>query len=138
MRSSTLSAEPTPIGGSARCRWPSGALPSPLCRIGNEDFFDGSGSYDGRFAQFYDAIKAAYPQLQVIATTGVTSRTPDVLDEHYYRSPVAFENDVHHYDSYSRSGPKIFVGEWASQEGSPTPDLHAAIWRRRLVDWTRA
>jgi len=95
--------------------------------IGNEDFFDRSGSYDGRFAQFYDAIKAAYPQLQVIATTSVTSRTPDVIDEHYYESPTAFENDVHHYDSYSRSGPKIFVGEWASQEGSPTPDLHAAI-----------
>ncbi len=95
--------------------------------IGNEDFFDGSGSYDGRFAQFYDAIKATYPKLQVIATAGVTSRTPDVLDEHFYESPAAFEKDVHHYDSYSRSGPKIFVGEWASQEGSPTPNLHAAI-----------
>lgn len=95
--------------------------------IGNEDFFDGSGSYNGRFAQFYDAIKATYPKLQVIATAGVTSRTPDVLDEHFYESPAAFEKDVHHYDSYSRSGPKIFVGEWASQEGSPTPNLHAAI-----------
>ncbi len=95
--------------------------------IGNEDFFDGSGSYNGRFAQFYDAIKATYPKLQVIATASVTSRTPDVLDEHFYESPAAFEKDVHHYDSYSRSGPKIFVGEWASQEGSPTPNLHAAI-----------
>jgi hypothetical protein len=37
--------------------------PFPLhyVEVGNEDFFDGSGSYDGRFAQFYDAIKAAYP-----------------------------------------------------------------------------
>jgi alpha-N-arabinofuranosidase len=95
--------------------------------IGNEDFFDGSGNYDGRFAQFYDAIKATYPKLQVIATASVTSRTPDVLDEHFYESPASFEKDVHHYDSYSRSGPKIFVGEWASQEGSPTPNLHAAI-----------
>src|SRR5258708_14934012 len=95
--------------------------------IGNEDFFDGSGSYNGRFAQFYDAIKATYPKLQVSATASVTSRTPDVLDEHFYESPAAFEKDVHHYDSYSRSGPKIFVGEWASQEGSPTPNLHAAI-----------
>jgi hypothetical protein len=51
--------------------------PFPLryVEIGNEDFFDGSGSYNGRFAQFYDAIKASYPNLQVIATTGVTSRT---------------------------------------------------------------
>ena len=102
-------------------------FPLQYVEIGNEDFFDRSGSYDGRFAQFYDAIKSAYPQLQVIATTGVSSRNPDVVDEHYYESPVGFENDVHHYDGYSRSGPKIFVGEWASQEGSPTPDLHAAI-----------
>ncbi len=29
----------------------------------------GRGSYDGRFAQFFDAIKAKYPQLQIIATT---------------------------------------------------------------------
>ena len=38
--------------------------------IGNEDLFDRSGSYDGRFAQFYDAIKAKYPKLQVISTVG--------------------------------------------------------------------
>ncbi len=25
-------------------------------------------SYDGRYAQFYKAIKAKYPQLQIIAT----------------------------------------------------------------------
>jgi alpha-L-arabinofuranosidase len=32
-----------------------------------------------------------------------------------------------HYDDYSRTAPKIFVGEWASQEGSPTPNLNAAL-----------
>jgi alpha-L-arabinofuranosidase len=35
--------------------------------------------------------------------------------------------DAHHYDNHTRTGPKIFVGEWASQEGRPTPDLEAAI-----------
>jgi len=95
--------------------------------IGNEDFFDRSGSYDVRFAQFYDAIKAAYPNLQVIATAAVKSRTPDILDEHFYETPRAFEKDVHHYDSYSRTGPRIFVGEYAAQEGRPSPDLNAAL-----------
>ncbi len=38
--------------------------------IGNEDFFDKSGSYDARFAQFFDAIKAKYPQLKCISTVG--------------------------------------------------------------------
>ena len=53
--------------------------------VGNEDFFDRSGSYNAyRFPMFYDAIRAAYPQLKIIATTGVTSRTPDVIDDHYY------------------------------------------------------
>jgi len=64
--------------------WP---FPLTFVEVGNEDFFDGSGSYDARFTQFYDAIKAAYPNLQVIATTGVKSRKPDVLDEHFYETP---------------------------------------------------
>ena len=65
-------------------------------------------------------IKAVYPNLQVIATTGVSSRTPDVIDEHFYETPRSMERDTHHYDNHSRTGPKIFVGEWASQEGRPT------------------
>jgi alpha-L-arabinofuranosidase len=95
--------------------------------IGNEDYFDRSRSYDGRFAQFYDAIKAKYPDLQVIATAPVRSRKPDVLDEHFYRSARAMERDVHHYDRYDRNGPKVFVGEWATREGNPTPNLNAAL-----------
>ena len=41
------------------------AAPFPLhyVEIGNEDEFDRSGSYDGRYAQFYKAIKQRYPQL---------------------------------------------------------------------------
>lgn len=96
--------------------------------VGNEDFFDRTaGSYDARFAQFFDAIKAKYPHLQVIATTKVTTRTPDVLDDHYYRSAKQFQADTHHYDAYNRNGPKIFVGEWATREGVPTPNLGAAL-----------
>ena len=39
--------------------------------IGNEDFFDREkGSYDGRFTAFYDAIKARYPDLQIIESAG--------------------------------------------------------------------
>jgi alpha-N-arabinofuranosidase len=95
--------------------------------IGNEDWFDQSGSYDGRFAQFFDAIRAKYPHLQLIATAPVRTRVPDIIDEHYYLSAAVFESRVHQYDSYKRTGPKIFVGEWASQSGNPTPDLNAAL-----------
>ena len=88
--------------------------------VGNEDWIDRSGSYDGRFAAFYDAIKAKYPKLKIIATTAVKSRTPDLIDEHFYSTASAMQRDAHHYDNYDRKGPHIFVGEWASQD-IPTP-----------------
>jgi alpha-N-arabinofuranosidase len=105
--------------------------------IGNEDGFDRSGSYEGRYVQFYDAIKAKYPQLQLISTVGgrdplgkrfsVKQRTPDAVDEHYYRNANEMEADVAHYDDYDRKGPKVFVGEWATREGSPTTNMNAAL-----------
>ena len=95
--------------------------------IGNEDWFDKSGSYDGRYAQFYKAIKAKYPNLQLIATMPVKGIRPDVIDDHFYRTAQQFYADVHHYDNTDRNGPKIFVGEWATREGSPTPDFGAAL-----------
>jgi alpha-N-arabinofuranosidase len=52
---------------------------------------------------------------------------PDVIDDHYYRTAPQFFADVHHYDQTDRSGPKIFVGEWATREGTPTPDFGAAL-----------
>jgi alpha-L-arabinofuranosidase len=109
-----------------------GGHPQPIAlqyvEIGNEDFFDKLEVYNSRFAKFYDAIRAKYPHLKIIATRGdVTSRKPDVIDEHYYRSAADMSGDNHHYDSYDRHGPKIFVGEWASTEGDPTPTLKAAL-----------
>lgn len=95
--------------------------------IGNEDWFDRSQTYGGRFAQFFDAIKKAYSALKVIATMPVQSRTPDVVDDHYYRSAAAMALDAGHYDNSDRNGPKIFVGEWASTQGSPTPTFGAAL-----------
>ncbi|HEY3863780.1 MAG TPA: alpha-L-arabinofuranosidase C-terminal domain-containing protein [Verrucomicrobiae bacterium] len=104
--------------------------PFPLryVEIGNEDFFDRSRSYDGRFAQFYDAIKAKYPSLQIIATDRIHSRAPDLQDEHYYRSQEQMESHAHDYDKYSRTNhTKIFCGEWATRVGSPTPNMAGAL-----------
>ncbi len=117
--------------------------------IGNEDWFDKSGSYDERFAQFHDAIKARYPQLKTISTIAndqpeklrVHSRKPDMIDEHYYRSTDEFLRMSPAYArNYDRSGPEIFVGEWAAHEDGrikpwdaaarrqgPTPSLKAAL-----------
>jgi len=139
----------TSTWGSLRAR---AGHPAPFkltyVEVGNEDFFDRSGSYDQRFAQFNQAIKARYPSLQVISTVGfehpenqrVRSVTPDVVDEHYYRTVEGFlEAARGQYDKYDRKGPKIFVGEWGAYETpfepwnprsrgeAPTPNLRAAI-----------
>ncbi len=103
--------------------------PFPLhyVEIGNEDEFDRSGSYGQRYAQFYKAIKAAYPQLELIATTPIQTMKPDVIDDHYYRKQGEFYNMLQMYDKADRSGPKVFVGEWATREGSPTTNLGAML-----------
>jgi alpha-L-arabinofuranosidase len=98
--------------------------------VGNEDNLGGGArTYEERFATFYDGIKAKYPDLKVIATYRVNQRTPDLVDDHFYRSAKQMERDSHHYDpdKISRTGPKVFVGEWATREGSPTPNLNAAL-----------
>ena len=102
-------------------------FPVKYVEIGNEDWFDRSGSYEGRYAQFYKAIKAKYPQLELIATAPLKRMKPDVLDDHYYKRADEFFADVKHYDNVDRNGPKIFVGEWATREGSPTTNMGAAL-----------
>jgi alpha-N-arabinofuranosidase len=102
-------------------------FPIKYVEIGNEDWFDRSGSYEGRYAQFYKAIKAKYPQLELIATAPLKRMKPDVLDDHYYKRADEFFEDVKRYDTVDRNGPKIFVGEWATREGSPTTNMGAAL-----------
>lgn len=104
--------------------------------IGNEDFFDRSGSYSQRYQQFYDAIKAKYPQLELISTMtnqfnmfGINMENDkvDIMDEHFYRSAIDMYRNAFQYDSYDRKGPKIFCGEWATREGEPTTNMNAAL-----------
>jgi len=144
------------VTGPATSKW--GALrakaghPQPFkltyVEVGNEDWFDKSGSYDQRFVQFNQAIKARYPQLKVISTVGfeqpealrVRSIKPDVVDEHYYRTVDVFLKMARgQYEGYDRRGPEIFVGEWAAYETPfepwnpksrgepPTPNMQAAL-----------
>jgi alpha-N-arabinofuranosidase len=122
-------------------------FPLECVEVGNEDGFDKSGSYEARFVQFYDAIKAKYPRLKVISTTGghdylgqkfpIVQRTPDLWDEHYYSEAWDMMGMASKYDSYDRKGPKIFVGEWASHDttppwqagpkAGPTPNMKCAL-----------
>jgi alpha-N-arabinofuranosidase len=119
--------------------------PFPLhyVEIGNEDWFDKSGSYDGRFTQMAKAIRERDPKLKIIATAPVKSFKPDLYDDHFYRPARVLMNQAAQYDRRhqpaalkfaggawnGRQGDGIltFVGEWATQEGRPTPNLNAAL-----------
>ena len=104
-----------------------------LLEVGNENanfYFDNnrdqSDHYFERYIQFYKAIKAKYPDVQVIGNVEAwgtdepswrSEHPVDILDEHYYRSPSWFENNFSKYDSYDRRGPKIYIGEYAVTQG---------------------
>jgi len=53
------------------------------------------------------------------------------VDEHFYRPPQWFYDNVGRYDSYPRTGPKIFVGEYAAhlpqRQGMRPSTLTAAL-----------
>ncbi len=138
--------------GDATTKW--GAIraqnghPAPfglrLLEIGNENanfYFDNnrdqSHQYHQRYKIFYDAIKARYPEMQLIGNVEAwgtdepswRSDLPvDILDEHYYRSPSWFANNYEKYDNYDRNGPKIYIGEYAVTQGfGENGHLNAAL-----------
>ncbi|MGO9111566.1 MAG: alpha-L-arabinofuranosidase C-terminal domain-containing protein [Thermoguttaceae bacterium] len=93
--------------------------------IGNEN---GGPVYEDHYRQFYDAIKAKYPGMILVANTFVRTRPMDVLDEHYYDSPEFFMRNATRYDDYDRKkSPKIYVGEYAVTQGCGKGNLRAAV-----------
>ncbi|MEU1404337.1 alpha-L-arabinofuranosidase C-terminal domain-containing protein [Streptomyces sp. NPDC005728] len=95
--------------------------------VGNEENLP--NEFFARFQQFRAAVQAKYPSVQVISNSGPDDSGStfdtawklnrdakvDMVDEHYYNSPQWFLQNNDRYDSYDRSGPKVFLGEYASQ-----------------------
>ncbi|MDE7409909.1 MAG: carbohydrate-binding protein [Muribaculaceae bacterium] len=111
-----------------------------LIEIGNENYNfddDRSDHYPERYKAFYDAIKAKYPDITLIGNVEAwgtddpswrNSFPVEMVDEHYYRTPKWFESRYNKYDSYDRSGPKVYVGEYAVTDGYGTNGhLRAAL-----------
>ncbi|NLY43954.1 MAG: DUF1080 domain-containing protein [Clostridiaceae bacterium] len=107
--------------------------------IGNEQWGE---EYFKRYKLFYDAIKEKYPEIKLISTSGPsasgsnfeyawkqlrTVQTADLVDEHYYMSPEWFLTNVSRYDNYDRSGPKVFVGEYAAHGSGRRNNLQGAL-----------
>ncbi len=101
--------------------------------VGNEqwDYDEQHGGFGPVFTErlkkFCDALRAKYPQLKLIGTTGPNSEgwdfdllqprmkelKVDLYDEHYYRNEQWFLTHGLRYDSYDRKGPRVFAGEYA-------------------------
>lgn len=107
--------------------------------VGNEQWLQ---DYFDRYVLFYKAIKARHPHIQVISSSGpfvddslwrfawekFNSGVPaDLVDEHYYVPPRWMFENFNRYEKYSRSGPAIFVGEYAAHETSRRNTHRAAL-----------
>lgn len=92
--------------------------------VGNEQWDD---LYYDRLRPFVKAIKAKYPNIKLIGTSGPDSEgemfekgwkamkelKADLVDEHFYRDEHWFLSHGLRYEGYDRKGPKVFAGEYA-------------------------
>ena len=98
--------------------------------IGNEnnqpDPAQQSDHYYERFKKFKDAVLARYPNMHLIGNvqawgndspTWDSSEKVELVDEHYYRHPAWFADNFNKYDTYSRTNPEVYVGEYAVTQG---------------------
>jgi len=96
--------------------------------IGNEN---GGPAYRERWPLFVNAIHAKYPGIKFVADNwlGGYPSTPkaDIVDEHFYDTPEFFMRHATHFDKYDRTGPKIFVGEYAVTKNCGLGNLRGAI-----------
>ena len=58
----------------------------------------------------------------------------NIVDEHFYRSPEWFYSQVHRYDYYDRSGPKVFAGEYAAHIANKQPGWESNTWEAALAE----
>ncbi len=108
--------------------------------VGNEQWGE---AYFERYAVFHAALKARYPELVLITTSGpgvddgnwniawekFRAGVPaEVVDEHYYRPPAWFLSNAARYDAYPRLGDtKVFAGEFAAHRGDRASTLDVAV-----------
>ncbi|MFV0419717.1 MAG: alpha-L-arabinofuranosidase C-terminal domain-containing protein [Dysgonomonas sp.] len=97
--------------------------------IGNEQW---GREYVERLEPFVKAIRAKYPEIKIIGSSGPSSDgkefdylwpemkrlKADLVDEHYYKDPNWFFTSASRYDNYDRKGPAVFAGEYASHDHS--------------------
>ncbi len=104
-------------------------FPLKYIEIGNENF---GALYNERFDLFYTAIKEKYPQLILISNHGLghdvknVAKT-DMIDPHWYVAPNFFFKNADIFDDEPREGYKVYVGEYACNQGVGSGNMLAAL-----------
>ncbi|WP_442482613.1 family 43 glycosylhydrolase [Aeoliella sp. SH292] len=107
--------------------------------VGNEDHI--TPDFADRFRRIRDAIAEKHPEITLIGTVGPFSEGEDfekgweltrllklaMVDEHYYRTPDWFLQNLTRYDGYDRSESKVYLGEFAAHEPDRRSTLQAAL-----------
>ena len=102
--------------------------------VGNEQW---GPQYVERYEIFARVLKQKYPNVALVTSAGpapdgdrfdflwakMRELKADLIDEHYYMAPKWFRDNAGRYDNYSRTGPKVFAGEYAAQSvGVASPE----------------
>ncbi|MCF8341607.1 MAG: alpha-L-arabinofuranosidase [Chitinophagaceae bacterium] len=113
--------------------------------IGNENW---GPQYIERLKIFQKAIKENYPYIKLITSAGtdpdgarfdalnttLRSLNVDFIDEHYYRKPEWFIQNVRRYDNYPRNNVKVFAGEYAAQSDKTVSVNNKNNWLSALSE----
>ncbi|WP_295777553.1 alpha-L-arabinofuranosidase C-terminal domain-containing protein [uncultured Microbacterium sp.] len=95
--------------------------------IGNEDEI--TDAFAERFAQLLRAVRHADPSIIIVGTAGpfpagvdyergweLARRVGvDIVDEHSYKAPKWYFQNLDRFDAYDRGGPRVYVGEYGSR-----------------------
>jgi alpha-L-arabinofuranosidase len=114
--------------------------------VGNEQW---EPQYIERYKVFEKAILSKYPGIKIVSGAGpyaegeyfnyawkeLKQLKPALIDEHYYKPPAWFFNNASRYDTYERTGPKIFAGEYAAHvKGNPAEAEGMNDWEAALAE----
>ncbi|GGJ31189.1 alpha-L-arabinofuranosidase C-terminal domain-containing protein [Deinococcus roseus] len=107
--------------------------------VGNELW---GQDYLNRYEKFYDVLKQKHPEIKLVLSAGAfpsdfnfqlawdwvkKNHKADLIDEHMYQSPQWFYDNVTRYDNYDRTGPKVFVGEYAAHGTGKRNNMESAL-----------
>lgn len=107
--------------------------------VGNEDQI--TPIFRERFKLIQDAVKTKHPEIVLVGTVGPFPDGEDfdkgwqiagelgvaIVDEHYYRPPQWFWDNLQRYDSYDRRKSKVYAGEYAAHDENRRNTLRSAI-----------